>query len=632
MRSGRRQEERQRRRAASAARVSLLFQPTPELKITPRVAYQEVEAGGFNREEIYILYNNQFTTGGDTSRQARAISAAPREIPRQDAARRPRRELRFRSGRADLGHQLHGPRHPRQPRRLGADRLGVASTSAYPTRRGDPCRRTCATPPSSSNDPGTCACPRPAAARSSGCSAASIPTSTANMRSACRPPAMTPSPTRRWAPAPRRRSPTASRLNSPYNADLPYDIKQQRGVRRSKLRLRPVQADRRRALLQLQGKAATSFRAACSPTATPASATRPSRTAFAARDPDLRAQPQPELQRPGGQGLPPRRHQRSAQRAALLGGRPRDRSAASRVYDDETLWNYEGGVKYSGRPVTFNAAVFHTEIRDLQVTLDAGSCSSRVVFNVAQGPHPRLEAEFSVTAASLGSNCRFAGNLLNAEVRLHRARRRSPPAIGGIEKATACRPCRNSSSPRSRPTASRFNDTPNGRDWPAASISATASASRPTRKITGAASSPACPSTAPPETGATRVNLLLAAYTSSICRPASTWTTGSTRRSTPTTCSTRCPAVLRPRARPPRTARLQHRPSARDRADDPQVRFEPVEQRRRPRRPAAARRRRQRPRSAPTGRSILATDACPAPPATPPPPPVAPSSRLGIDS
>src|SRR5438067_10393929 len=44
-------------------RVSLLFQPTPELKITPRVVYQEVEANGFNREDHYILFDNQFTSG-----------------------------------------------------------------------------------------------------------------------------------------------------------------------------------------------------------------------------------------------------------------------------------------------------------------------------------------------------------------------------------------------------------------------------------------------------------------------------------------------------------------------------------------------------------------------------------------
>ena len=47
---------------ASAAASSLLFEPTPSIKITPRVVYQEVQADGFNREELYNLYDNQFTT------------------------------------------------------------------------------------------------------------------------------------------------------------------------------------------------------------------------------------------------------------------------------------------------------------------------------------------------------------------------------------------------------------------------------------------------------------------------------------------------------------------------------------------------------------------------------------------
>jgi outer membrane receptor protein involved in Fe transport len=42
-------------------------------------------------------------------------------------------------------------------------------------------------------------------------------------------------------------------------------------------------------------------------------------------------------------------------------------------YQDETLWNYEAGVKYQRRGVTFNVAAFYTKIKDLQVTLEAGS-------------------------------------------------------------------------------------------------------------------------------------------------------------------------------------------------------------------------------------------------------------------
>src|SRR4051812_7597176 len=47
-------------------RLALLFQPTPELKITPRIVYQKVEAGGFNREDHYIIFDNPFVSGGDT--------------------------------------------------------------------------------------------------------------------------------------------------------------------------------------------------------------------------------------------------------------------------------------------------------------------------------------------------------------------------------------------------------------------------------------------------------------------------------------------------------------------------------------------------------------------------------------
>jgi len=48
-------------------------------------------------------------------------------------------------------------------------------------------------------------------------------------------------------------------------------------------------------------------------------------------------------------------------------------------YEDETLWNYEIGMKtrYSNG-VSFNAAVFHTEIDDLQVTLDASPSTSLI--------------------------------------------------------------------------------------------------------------------------------------------------------------------------------------------------------------------------------------------------------------
>jgi iron complex outermembrane receptor protein len=83
-------------------------------------------------------------------------------------------------------------------------------------------------------------------------------------------------------------------------------------------------------------------------------------------------------------------------------------------YDDETLWNYEAGVKYSRRGVTFNAAVFHSKIKDLQVTLDAGSCSSRVVFNVPKAHTTGIEAEFAANPLP-GLDLSIAGSYVDAQ-------------------------------------------------------------------------------------------------------------------------------------------------------------------------------------------------------------------------
>jgi iron complex outermembrane receptor protein len=92
--------------------------------------------------------------------------------------------------------------------------------------------------------------------------------------------------------------------------------------------------------------------------------------------------------------------------AALFGG--------FQSYKDETLWNYEGGVKYSKNGITFNAAAFYNDIKNLQVTLDAGSCSSRIVFNVKKAHAKGLEAEFAVNPLP-GLNFSFAGSLLDSK-------------------------------------------------------------------------------------------------------------------------------------------------------------------------------------------------------------------------
>jgi iron complex outermembrane receptor protein len=83
-------------------------------------------------------------------------------------------------------------------------------------------------------------------------------------------------------------------------------------------------------------------------------------------------------------------------------------------YDDETLWNYEIGAKAQGKGFYANFAGFYNDISDLQVTLDAGTCSSRIVFNVEDSHTLGFEAEigFSPTA---GLDFVFSGSVIEAE-------------------------------------------------------------------------------------------------------------------------------------------------------------------------------------------------------------------------
>ena len=83
-------------------------------------------------------------------------------------------------------------------------------------------------------------------------------------------------------------------------------------------------------------------------------------------------------------------------------------------YEDETLWNYEAGVRYSRGPVTFNAAAFYTDISNLQVTVDAGSCSSRIVLNVEEAHTMGIEAELAIRPVT-GLDLSLAGSWIESE-------------------------------------------------------------------------------------------------------------------------------------------------------------------------------------------------------------------------
>ena len=63
---------------------------------------------------------------------------------------------------------------------------------------------------------------------------------------------------------------------------------------------------------------------------------------------------------------------------------------------DESVWSYEVGLKTRllNGAGAFSVAGFYMDIRDLQATVTAGSCSSRVVFNVPKARSQGLEIEF----------------------------------------------------------------------------------------------------------------------------------------------------------------------------------------------------------------------------------------------
>jgi iron complex outermembrane recepter protein len=88
------------------------------------------------------------------------------------------------------------------------------------------------------------------------------------------------------------------------------------------------------------------------------------------------------------------------------------------TWGDEKVWNYEVGVK--SRVLqglgAFTASAYYMDIDDLQATVTAGSCSSRVVFNVPNSRTQGFEVEFE---AAPTSNFDFAisGTFNDSELR-----------------------------------------------------------------------------------------------------------------------------------------------------------------------------------------------------------------------
>jgi len=116
----------------------------------------------------------------------------------------------------------------------------------------------------------------------------------------------------------------------------------------------------------------------------------------------------------------------------LLCGDAYDTFRGYQEFEDETLWNYEVGFKSSFENVTFNGSVFYTDIENLGVNVDAGPCSSRVTISVPESHTAGAELELSVqpTRSLLLA---FAGSYLEAEFD-STIRTADGDAVEGIEK------------------------------------------------------------------------------------------------------------------------------------------------------------------------------------------------------
>ncbi len=101
-------------------------------------------------------------------------------------------------------------------------------------------------------------------------------------------------------------------------------------------------------------------------------------------------------------------------------------------FEDETLWNYEVGFKSSFDVVSLNASVFYTDISNLGVNVDAGQCSSRVTISVPEAHTVGTEVEFSARPSS-SLLLSVAGSYVSAEFD-STIKTSSGDPIAGIEK------------------------------------------------------------------------------------------------------------------------------------------------------------------------------------------------------
>jgi iron complex outermembrane receptor protein len=86
-------------------------------------------------------------------------------------------------------------------------------------------------------------------------------------------------------------------------------------------------------------------------------------------------------------------------------------------WNDETVWNYELGAKsklLDGK-ASVDVSVFYEDIHDLQTTVTAGTCSSRVIFNVPKARSMGVDLQFEV-APTRNFDLAFSGSYDDARI------------------------------------------------------------------------------------------------------------------------------------------------------------------------------------------------------------------------
>ncbi|MDP3676227.1 MAG: TonB-dependent receptor, partial [Novosphingobium sp.] len=395
-------------------RIAITFEPSDSVKITPRVAYQKVETGGFNRQEIYNLYANRFTTTrpqvtfkereqylllrekftdetmladltasldiGDTVQLTSVTSYINRDILVSRDASALTGSVSVDLGFPDAGVLLPSNLRDTTDLETWTQELRLASTGEGPfqwviggfyTDINRVYRQRLPTPGYRA------ALDAVAGAGTSASRANGFPD-----------------------------------LDSPYNADLPYDIRQyavfgeasyEFGRFTATAGARYYDFDEARKFVsggRFSGQDNRSDK-----TSSNGVSPRFILSYELSDDVTVNAQAAKGF-RLGGVNDPLNLPLCSAADAALFGG--------FQDYDDETLWNYELGMKAQGRGFTFNAGGFYNDIKNLQVTLDAGSCSSRIVFNTDKAHSMGFEAEIGFQPAD-GFDLSIAGSIIEAE-------------------------------------------------------------------------------------------------------------------------------------------------------------------------------------------------------------------------